>query len=273
MEYTFPIAPIHIINGEQAFKAGEWHGSKSNKFERTRKCIRPKDKEDVLQGCDFFNQNPRKKHFTIEPGKEKEFKPCMKVFKEAYYTSKDISEQILIWPQKQNNEILRIEPKKHYYQYRDEYINKLNDKSKRSENKVFVKEELNYLSKIGYMLSKNDFANLIEKSKTEEDYRKEKIDQFAPENLNQAFQVKSIDKKLENNTNIQKLLNDNKHIDPLFLIPQLPNEPLKLDNKLNKKVGNKHDYLTQKRENELQELKVKMELIRKICYYFRSTSN
>ena len=85
----------------------------------------------------------------------------MKVFKEAYYTSKDISEQILIWPQKQNNELLKIEPKKHYYQYRDEYISNLNEKSKRSENKVFVKEELNYLSKIGYMLSKNGFANLL----------------------------------------------------------------------------------------------------------------
>ena len=82
------------------------------------------------------------------------------------------------------------------------------------------------------------------------------------------FLIKRISKiNLENNQNIQKLLNDNKNIDPLFLIPQLPNDQHKNDNKLTKKANNKHDYLTQKRENEIQELKVKMELIRKDIEY------
>ena len=67
MNFVYPEAPLRILDNVPAYKAGEWEGSKSNKFERIKKPIRTNDKKDVLLGCDFFNQNPRKKHFTIPP--------------------------------------------------------------------------------------------------------------------------------------------------------------------------------------------------------------
>ncbi len=252
MKYTFPEAPLYKVDGIPNDIAGEWTGHKSNKFERTRKCIKAVDKEDILHGSDFFNQNARKRHFSIGPSTEKGFKPCMRVYPEAYYTSKDISDQVVIWPQQKNEAILNLQPKKHYFEQRDTYIESLNNKAKRSENKVFIKEELNYLSKIGYMLSKRDFADMIEKHKTNEAMKNEI-------NENQSKT------KYVNSSDIQTILDNNKHIDPLFLIPQLSVKPeIK-----KKKPSNKHDYLTQKRENELIEMKIKMELIKKDIEYVK----
>lgn len=265
MNFTYPKPPLVTIDGVPAFSAGEWIGHKSNKFERVRKCIRAVDKEDVLHGCDFFNQNPRKRHFTISPSKEIEFKPVMKVFKEAYMTSKDISDEPEIWPQKRKEHEINLEAKRHYYQYRDSYINKLNEKARRSENKIYVKDELNYLSKIGYMQDKKEIANHIEQTKTDETYEKALKDKYSPENITETIGnlVNPIHQTPES---IQSLLEKNKHIDPLFLVPQIQTKPI-----VKKKQTdlNKHDYLTQKREHAIQLMKMRMELIRKDIEYVR----
>ena len=114
-------APLYKINGEPAYIAGEWEGHRSNKFERTRKCIRTNDVKNLLDGCDFYNSNPQRRHFSLKSYEEKGFKPCMKTFKEAYYTSKDIDKEKDIWPSKKSELAINLEPKKNYFNYRDNY--------------------------------------------------------------------------------------------------------------------------------------------------------
>lgn len=43
MIFEFPKAPIHMIDGVPAHKAGEWPGVKSSKFMPTRRNIQPKN--------------------------------------------------------------------------------------------------------------------------------------------------------------------------------------------------------------------------------------
>jgi len=40
-QYIYPKAPIYYIDEIPAYKAGEWPGIKSNKFENTRFMIHP----------------------------------------------------------------------------------------------------------------------------------------------------------------------------------------------------------------------------------------
>ena len=70
-------APIYKIDGIPAFKAGEWPGLKSNKFENTRKMIK------AIEKGIFFSENeplkkPRHKTFEVKKSSEYKFKPCMK---------------------------------------------------------------------------------------------------------------------------------------------------------------------------------------------------
>lgn len=161
-------APVYKIEGVPAYIAGEWPGQKTNKFERTKKCIKSNDMKDILLGCDFFNQNPRKKHFNIPLGREKEFKPCMRIFKQAYYTSKDIDREIDLWPSKKSELMINLEPKKHYFQYKDAYVKELLKKHEEKERKIYVKDEMQYLSKIGLMMQdKKEFAMKVEEGHIE----------------------------------------------------------------------------------------------------------
>ena len=43
-KYLYLKAPVYYIDGIPAYKAGEWPGIKSNKFENTRKIIRAVEK-------------------------------------------------------------------------------------------------------------------------------------------------------------------------------------------------------------------------------------
>ena len=162
-------APCYKIDGVPAYRAGEWEGHKSNKFERTRLCIHSNDMPELLQGCDFFNQNPRKRHFTIPPGKEEEFKPCVKIFQRAYYTSKELDvKESDIKPTPKSDLMITLEPKKHYFNYKDKYTQGLLKKYADREKKVFVKDELQYLSKIGMLHEKEEFAQKISEARGEE---------------------------------------------------------------------------------------------------------
>ena len=48
--YIYPKAPDYYIDGIPAYKAGEWPGIKSNKFENTRKIIHPSSSEIFFKG-------------------------------------------------------------------------------------------------------------------------------------------------------------------------------------------------------------------------------
>ena len=47
-------APMHCIDGEPAYKSGEWGGLKSCKFGPTRKVIRPVSKESIFDSNMIF---------------------------------------------------------------------------------------------------------------------------------------------------------------------------------------------------------------------------
>lgn len=224
-------APLYKIEGIPAHIAGEWPGHKSNKFDRTRKCIKSNDMPDILHGCDFFNQNPRKKHFTFPPTKEFEFKPCIKVFKEAYYTSKDIDEEKEIWPAKGQDLAINLEPKKHYFNFKDTYMKNIIKKHQEQEKKIYVKDELQYLSKIGLMQDKEEFAKKIQEARSEDN-----IKEFNKMSLS-----------LDKNSLLRHQLNE------------LKSKPLKKN----------HDYLSKRREMALQEMKLKLENMKKDIDYVK----
>ena len=79
-EYIYGVAPVYKISDMPAYKAGEWPGIKSNKFENTRRIIRA-----VERGI-FFSENepvmkPRHRSFNQRYSQEYIFKPCIKKVK------------------------------------------------------------------------------------------------------------------------------------------------------------------------------------------------
>ena len=79
-DYIEGIAPVYRINNIPAYKAGEWPGIKSNKFENTRKIIRA-----VEKGIFFSENEPiiKPAHRTYSASKTPEyiFRPCLKKVK------------------------------------------------------------------------------------------------------------------------------------------------------------------------------------------------
>lgn len=291
MNFTYPKPPLQMIDNIPAYKAGEWEGSKSNKFNRVRKPIKAVDKEEVLLGCDYFNQNPRKKHFNISNSSEATFKPCMKIFKQAYIsTNNNTNKEALIRPQSKKESEINLELKKHYFEYRDEYIKNCNIKSKKMENKVIIQDELNYLSKIGLMIEKKNLADHIEKSKTKAYYNTK--DKFSIQNIyninNNIDQIdynnqelNNLSEKTKNELIIKDILEKNKHIDPLFLIHKMPNRhkyynkesSCSLKNKDKKIDNNVHEYLLKKKQQALDIMKYQIEMIKKDVDYVKDLKN
>jgi len=79
-KYIEGVAPVYKIDDIPAYKAGEWPGLKSNKFENTRKIIRA-----VERGI-FFSENepvmrPCHRTFTVKDSPEYVFRPCLKKVK------------------------------------------------------------------------------------------------------------------------------------------------------------------------------------------------
>ena len=79
-EYIYGIAPVYKIDNNPAYKAGEWPGIKSNKFDNTRRIIKA-----VERGI-FFSENeplirPRHKSFNPRYSQEYKFRPCLKKVK------------------------------------------------------------------------------------------------------------------------------------------------------------------------------------------------
>ncbi len=79
-EYRYRVAPVYKVNNIPAYKAGEWPGIKSNKFDNTRRIIRA-----VERGI-FFSENepiikPRHRSFNQRYSQEYIFRPCIKKVK------------------------------------------------------------------------------------------------------------------------------------------------------------------------------------------------
>ena len=79
-KYLLGTAPVYKLDGVPAYKAGEWYGQKSNKFDNTRRIIQ------AVENGIFFPENepivkPRRK--VLDPGYSKEyvFKPSIRIIK------------------------------------------------------------------------------------------------------------------------------------------------------------------------------------------------
>lgn len=79
-KYIEGVAPVYKIDNIPAYKAGEWPGIKSNKFDNTRKIIRAvekgiffSEKEPVLRPCH--------RSFDVKLSPEYVFRPCLKKVK------------------------------------------------------------------------------------------------------------------------------------------------------------------------------------------------
>lgn len=57
-EYIYRQAPVYLIDGVPGYKAGEWPGLKSNKFENTRRIIHPKTTGIIFNGI-YFRSNTK----------------------------------------------------------------------------------------------------------------------------------------------------------------------------------------------------------------------
>ena len=79
-EYDYGTAPVYKIDNIPAYKAGEWPGIKSNKFENTRRIIRA-----VEKGIFFSENEPiiKPRHRLIQGPQSTEyiFRPCIKKVK------------------------------------------------------------------------------------------------------------------------------------------------------------------------------------------------
>ena len=147
-EYIYGNAPVYKINDIPAYKAGEWPGIKSNKFDNTRRIIRA-----VERGI-FFSEKepvikPRHKSFNQRYSQEYIFRPCLKKVKPIdSRTLHQLGEGIFPTPPEINCFI----PKIYRFQKIDEY-----HKKKQEEHNKLLNENL--------IMNKNN-SNLSSNNKT-----------------------------------------------------------------------------------------------------------
>ena len=148
-EYIYGVAPVYKINDVPAYKAGEWPGIKSNKFDNTRRIIRA-----VERGI-FFSEKepvikPRHKSFNQRYSQEYIFRPCVKKVKPIdSRTLHQLGEGIFPTPPEINCFI----PKIYRFQKIDEYHLK-----KQEEHNKLLNENL--------IMNKNSSSNLSSNNKT-----------------------------------------------------------------------------------------------------------
>ena len=132
-EYIYGVAPVYKVNNIPAYKAGEWPGIKSNKFDNTRRIIRA-----VEKGI-FFSEKepiikPRHKTFNQRYSQEYIFRPCLKKVKPIdSRTLHQLGEGIFPTPPVINSFIPKV--------YRFEKINEYHLK-KQEEHEKLLRENL-----------------------------------------------------------------------------------------------------------------------------------
>jgi hypothetical protein len=194
-KYIEGVAPVYKIDDIPAYKAGEWPGLKSNKFENTRKIIRA-----VERGI-FFSENepvirPCHRTFTVKDSPEYVFRPCLKKVKPIdSRTLQQLGEGIYPTPpeiigfKKRYYEFQKIED---YHLKKQEEHNKLlnenlimNKNSNASNNNKtgFTKEFYENISNnklLGITFNKELYYNYKNSTK-----RKKEINEFIKTNSNE----------------------------------------------------------------------------------------
>ena len=187
-EYLYGVAPVYKINNIPAYKAGEWPGLKSHKFDNTRRIIRA-----VERGIFFSEKDPilKPRHRSFNPRYSQEyvFKPCLKKVKPIdSRTLHQLGEGIFPTPPEINTFIPKI--------YRFQQIEDYHLKKQEEHNKL-LNENL--------IMNKNNLNNNNNKTGfTKELYYTYK---------NNVRRKKEINEFIKNNSNALKHLENKKEID------------------------------------------------------------
>lgn len=91
---------------------------------------------------------PKRRNLSQGPSKEYQFKPCIKIVKPES-DSKNKNESIkVIKPV--HTEMKQRPERKHYFEYREQQIEQLQNREKDSNNKMQLNEEFRVLGKVGF---------------------------------------------------------------------------------------------------------------------------
>ncbi|MCQ2820139.1 MAG: hypothetical protein MJ252_22970 [archaeon] len=148
MEFVYGKAPVYYIDGVPGYKAGEWPGLKSNKFENTRRIIQPKC-------CGIiFNEHeplppPRKKILQPGPSPEYVFRPCCKKVDLSNISRPPKINSIRVMEQIFTQNKLDY-PKRHNFPYLVEKENKQKEIEKTTSLSTFVRNELKLATMVGF---------------------------------------------------------------------------------------------------------------------------
>ena len=157
-EYIYGNAPVYKINDIPAYKAGEWPGIKSNKFDNTRRIIKA-----VERGI-FFSEKepvikPRHKSFNQRYSQEYIFRPCLKKVKPIdSRTLHQLGEGIFPTPPEINCFI----PKIYRFQQIDDYHMKKQEEHNKllNENLIMNKNNSNLSSNNKTGFTKEFYENI-----------------------------------------------------------------------------------------------------------------
>ena len=142
-EYIYGVAPVYKIDNIPAYKAGEWPGLKSNKFDNTRRIIRA-----VERGIFFSEKEPvlRPRHRSVNQRYSQEyiFRPCLKKVKPIdSRTLHQLGEGIFPTPP----EIKSFIPKIYRFQKIDDYhLKKQEEHNKLLHENLIMNKNNNNLS-------------------------------------------------------------------------------------------------------------------------------
>lgn len=101
---------------------------------------------------------PKRRQYSQGPSKELEFKPCLRIYKNYNESKvKSFKEGIKVIKPAFTEGKGRPE-KKHYFDYREEYVKEVQSKVQEYSSKQVLNEEFRSLSKIGF--SKKALENL-----------------------------------------------------------------------------------------------------------------
>ena len=204
-EYIYGIAPVYKIENIPAYKAGEWPGLKSNKFDNTRRIIRA-----VEKGI-FFSENepvlrPRHRSFNQRYSQEYVFRPCLKKVKPIdSRTLHQLGEGIFPTPPEINSFI----PKVYRFQKIDEYHIKKQEEHNKLLNENLIMNKNNNLSsnnKTGF--TKEFYDNISNNKLLGITFTKELYYTYKNNNKNKI----EINEYIKNNTNVRKHLENKKAI-------------------------------------------------------------
>ena len=200
-------APVYKINNMPAYKAGEWPGIKSNKFENTRKII-----SAVERGI-FFSENepiirPPHRTFSFKKTPEYIFKPCIKKVKPLdTRTLHQLGEGLFVTPP----EINCFTPRIYEFQKIEKYHLKKQEEHNKllNENLIMNKNNNSHHSKVGF--TKEFYDNISNNKLLGITFNKELYNNYK----NKINIKKTINEFVKNNSNMRKKMEVNKALNLL----------------------------------------------------------